>query len=78
MDSAGFEDGGERDVTAEYLATTRAWLACTEPERDALAALAGPELVDERLKGWRDAIPALERGWLLRTLYWATRPGADR
>lgn len=74
MKSAGFQQAGGRDVTAAYLATTRAWLEMSERHADALIAVDGADLIRERMQGWRDAIAALERGWLRRTLYWATRP----
>jgi hypothetical protein len=72
--SAGFADVGERDGTSEYLDTTRAWLKFSEPHLDELAEIDGRAVIEERVQGWRDAIAALEAGWLRRTLYWGTRP----
>ena len=69
--AAGFGDIGRRDATAEYLETSRAWLAMTEPRRDEVAAIDGEEAVAQKLVDWRQSIEAIESGWLFRRLYWA-------
>lgn len=73
MATAGFADVGQRDVTEEYLATTRSWLEHSQPNRERLYEVDGREAVDERLQGWRDAAAAVERGYLRRTIYWGQR-----
>ena len=74
LHAAGFDDIGERDLTQEYLATTRAWLENTEPLCDEVAAIDGAETVAQRLIDLATSADAIERGWLLRHLYWARRP----
>ena len=69
--AAGFADIGQRDATAEYLETSRAWLAITEPLRDEVAAIDGEDAVAQKLLDWRQSIEAIESGWLTRCLYWA-------
>lgn len=71
--AAGFVDVGARDVTGEFLATTRAWLTTSEPVRDRLAETDGETVVEERLQGWRDNLGAIQQGHLKRTIYWAVR-----
>lgn len=71
---AGYADIGQRDATPEYLHTVRAWLAATEPVRELVAAVDGPEQVDERLDTWRGAMEMINRGWLRRSIYWASSP----
>lgn len=71
--SAGFVDIGSREATGEYRATMSAWLAESEPVRERLYAADGEQAVEERLQIWRDALAALDRGHLRRTLYWGTR-----
>lgn len=72
--AAGFVDIGRRDVTAEFLETTRAWLHTTEPVRDRVAEVDGEEAVADRLQKWAEAAEVISLGWLRRGLYWATRP----
>lgn len=72
--SAGFVDVALRDATAEYLLTSRLWLETSEPLRDEVAAIDGPQEVADRLQSWRDDVDAIERGWVTRALYWARRP----
>jgi hypothetical protein len=74
LTSAGFTDIRHRDLTGEYLATARDWLHHSLPHRDALIAVDGAQQVNERLQGWRNAVSALEAGWLRRTLHAARRP----
>ena len=68
---AGFGDIGQRDATAEYLETSRAWLAMTEPLRDEVAAIDGEDAVVQKLLDLRQSIEAIQSGWLFRRLYWA-------
>jgi hypothetical protein len=68
---AGFTKVGFRDATAEYLQTSRDWLAATEPLREQVAAIDGEEAVAQKLLDWRRSIEAIEAGWLFRRLYWA-------
>jgi hypothetical protein len=68
---AGFGDVGQRDATAEYLETSRRWLAATEPVRDEVAAVDGEAAVAQKLLDWRQSIQAIEAGWLYRRIYWA-------
>ena len=71
---AGYAEVGERDVTEEYLETVRGWIAATEPVRELVAEVDGAAEVEERLELWRDAMQMIDRGWLRRSIYWATSP----
>jgi hypothetical protein len=71
--SAGFVEIDEVDLTAEYLATQRRWLAATLRHDDALRAALGDDAVREGIERRRRTIDAIEEGLLLRTLYTATR-----
>lgn len=72
--AAGFVEIGERDVTADYLATVRAWSEMTHRRLDEVVVYETRDVVDERLIGWRAATEVVEAGSLRRTLYWAQRP----
>lgn len=74
MRRAGFVVVCAEDVTDAYLATSEAWLQHSSARREELAAIDGHEAVEERLAGWRDAIGAIRRGSLRRTLYWGHTP----
>src|SRR4051812_40445042 len=60
---ARFTDVVERDVTADYLATTRAWRAARLRHRDVLRAV-DPVAYDDRLAHGAEAIAATEDGLL--------------
>lgn len=70
---AGFVDVREEDVTADYLATTRAWRAARLRHRDALRPV-DPEVYDDRLARGEAAIEAIDAGRLRRTFCVARRP----
>ena len=65
---AGFTDVHEVDVTADYLATTRAWRAARLRHRETVRPV-DPKMYDERLAKGEDAIEAIEAGLLRRTLH---------
>ena len=71
--SAGFVDVDAVDLTAEYLATQRRWLAATLRHEAGLRAALGDDVVREGMERRRRTIDAIEAGLLLRTLYTATR-----
>lgn len=73
LSSAGFRWVRVEDVTTAYIETLSAWLTNCTPHEQALAALDGEAAVTERLTEWREALEFAERGWLRRTLYWASR-----
>lgn len=73
LSRAGFTDVREVDVTAEYLATARAWFAARLRHRDQVRPL-DPEMFDERIAKGRRSIPAIEAGLLRRTLHTARVP----
>jgi hypothetical protein len=70
---AGFVDVLERDVTPAYLETARAWRVARLKYRDELRPL-DPAAYDERMEHGLEAIEAIERGWLRRTLLVGRRP----
>ena len=72
---AGFEVVVERDVTASFLDTARAWLREAEALTDELSALEPEGGFDERQEDRRRMIAAIEDGLLVRTLFVATRRG---
>lgn len=73
MRQAGFTDIEVTDLTADFLATARAWVAESEAHADELRALLGDEL-DERLSDSRDKVRGAEEGLLQRLLVTATTP----
>jgi hypothetical protein len=70
---AGFTDVREVDVTADYLLTSRAWLAARLRHGDTVRPL-DPDMYDGRLKQGRASISAIEDGLLRRTLHVARVP----
>ena len=73
LDRAGFVHTREIDVTADYLATARAWLAARLRYGDSVRPL-DPEMYDGRLDQGRASIAAIEDGLLHRTLHVASVP----
>jgi hypothetical protein len=71
--SAGFIATDAVDLTAEYLATQRRWLAATLRHEDGLRDALGDDAVQEGIERRRGTVDAIEAGLLLRTLYTATR-----
>ena len=71
--SAGFIEIDTVDLTAEYLATQRRWLAATLRHDESLRAALGDDGVEEGIQRRRRTVDAIEAGLLLRTLYTATR-----
>ena len=71
--SAGFIEIDAVDLTAEYLATQRRWLAATLRHEEGLRVALGDDASGERLEQRRRTAHAIEEGLLLRTLYTATR-----
>jgi hypothetical protein len=70
---AGFADVAQQDVTAAYLTTAERWRAARIEHRDELRPV-DPAAYDERIAHGTEAIEAIERGWLRRTLLVARRP----
>lgn len=66
----GFSDVRDVDVTAEYLATTRAWLAARTRHRASVRPV-DPEVFDSRVAQGLAAAAAIEDGLLRRTLHTA-------
>lgn len=73
LHSARFVEVSVADVTADFLRTMLAWSHETEARYDRLVATSGREVVDDRLASWSRMIDAVERGWLLRRRYVASR-----
>jgi hypothetical protein len=73
LTSAGFGAIGERDVTAEFAVTSRAWLTEWEAHADVLAPLEPPGCFDQRQRERRAQLAATEDGLLRRGLFSATR-----
>jgi len=71
--SAGFIEIDAVDLTTEYLATQRRWLAATLRHEESLRAALGDDAVEEGIQRRRRTVGAIEAGLLLRTLYTATR-----
>lgn len=71
--SAGFIKVDVADLTAEYLATQRRWLAATLRHEEGLCSALGDEAVREGRVRRRRTLGAIEDGLLQRTLYTATR-----
>ena len=71
--SAGFAEMDAVDLTADYLATQRRWLAATLRHEEGLRSALGDSVVREGTERRLRTIDAIEDGLLLRTLYTATR-----
>ena len=71
--SAGFIEIDEVDVTTEYLATQRRWLAATLRHEEGLRSVLGDDAVHEGIERRQRTVDAIEEGLLTRTLYSATR-----
>jgi cyclopropane fatty-acyl-phospholipid synthase-like methyltransferase len=74
LEAAGFTQVTETDCTAEFAATTRAWLHHWDTNRGELAALLGERGVAERQAERRAQLRAIEDGILARSLFTARRP----
>jgi hypothetical protein len=73
LTQAGFSDVWEQDVSAAYFETASAWRSARLRYRDELRPL-DPAAYDERMAHGVEAIDAIQRGWLRRTLHVARRP----
>ena len=71
--SAGFVEIDAVDLTAEYLATQRRWLAATLRHEDGLRDALGDDVVSEGIERRRRTVEAIEEGLLMRNLFTATR-----
>lgn len=71
--TSGFRDVEVVDLTSEYLATVRRWVAAREAHVDELAELLGGDDVRERIANGRATAAAIADGLLVRTQYVATR-----
>jgi hypothetical protein len=72
---AGFDVVVERDVTAAFLDTARAWLRESEVLAEELAGVEPEGGFDERQEDRRTMIGAIEDGLLSRSLFVAVRRG---
>jgi hypothetical protein len=72
--SAGFVDIAEVDLTPDFAATGRAWIDQWDQHADELIQLEGRAAFDERQRGRRVQMRAIEDGLLRRGLFTATRP----
>jgi len=73
--SARFTDIAEVDYTAEFAATTRAWIAHHDAHRTAVVQLIGEEAFAQRQSERRAQLAAIDDGLLRRSLLIATRRG---
>ena len=71
--SAGFTEIDAVDLTAEYLATQRRWLAATVRYEAELCVVLGDDVAREGIERRRRSLDAIEAGLLIRTMYTATR-----
>ncbi len=78
LNSAGFVDIEEVDVTAAYLDTARAWLRHGQEFAADLAALEPPGAFADKLARRRAGIAAIEAGLLRRSLFVGARPALRR
>ena len=78
LEAAGFTEVTETDRTAEFAATTRAWLHHWDTNQAELAPLLGEQVVAERQAVRRAQLRAIEDGILVRTLFTASRPADGR
>lgn len=74
LNAAGFQQVTEIDCTAEFAATTQAWIHQWEANHDHLVALLGEQAVEERQAERRAQLRATEDGILARSLFTARRP----
>jgi cyclopropane fatty-acyl-phospholipid synthase-like methyltransferase len=73
---AGFVDIDERDATAEFARTARAWIEERDRHADELRAVESASVFDERRRNGRVQLRAVEDGLLRRALFTARRrPG---
>lgn len=74
LTSAGFVDVVEIDLTHEFAITGRAWVDQWDIHVDELIQLEGSAAFEERQRGRRVQLRAIEDGLLRRGLFSATRP----
>lgn len=70
---AGFVDVAERDLTAEFIDTTRAWLRELDARAESLAAEQPEGAFEQRQVERRAMLAATEEGLLRRALFVATK-----
>ena len=74
LQAAGFTGVTEIDCTADFAATTRAWLRQWDANHQDLVALLGEQAVADRQAERRAQLRAIEDGILARSLLTARRP----
>jgi hypothetical protein len=74
LEAAGLTQITETDYTAEFAATTRAWIHHWDANHKDLAALLGEQEVEQRQAERRAQLRAIEDGILTRSLFTARRP----
>jgi len=72
--AAGFTQISRADCSAEFAATTQAWLDHWDDSLAELAGLYGEQAVRERQRRRRTQVRAINDGLLARSLFTATRP----
>ena len=77
LESAGFVDVGEVDLTPEFAETARAWLDEWDHHADELRDLEGPAAFEQRQRDRRVQLRAIEDGLLRRGLFFGRRPGPE-
>ena len=77
LEAAGFTEVAETDCTAEFAATTRAWLDHWDAGHDDLVALLGEQAFADRQADRRAQLRAIEVGILARSLLTARRPAGQ-
>ena len=74
LETAGFVEVAEIDYSAEFVAVAQAWVDQWAAHHEAMAAIWGPEVVEQRQRDRRALIRATEDNILRRSLYTARRP----
>ncbi len=75
LNSAGFVDVSDTDVTAEFLRIKRSWFLAREQRAGALREKEGPKEFASYQDSQQSEITAIEDGLLRRSLFFARRPG---
>jgi len=72
--SAGFVDVDEVDLTAEFAATGQRWIDEWDRHADDVIPIEGAQAFEERQRGRRVQLRAIEDGLLRRGMFSARRP----
>lgn len=74
LTSAGFDDIGSDDVTAQYRATQQRWIDATVHHEIDLRRSIGDAMYEDRIVDRGGSLAAIDDGVLVRRLYSASRP----